>query len=150
MTTAAHTLEITPLTPLFAADVAGVDLAAPMSEDTFRAILAAWHRYGVVRFRGQRITSEHLKNFSARFGTLQIHIHREFLDPEHPEILLLSNRKRADGSPLGMAETGRRWHSDLQYAETPCIASLLFGEATPSVGGDTLFASMTAAYEALP
>lgn len=150
MPTATRTLEIRPLTPLFAADVVGTDLAEPMPEDTFRAIVAAWHQHGVVRFRGQRISSEHLKNFSARFGALQIHIHREFVDPDHPEILLLSNRKRADGSPLGMAETGRRWHSDLQYAETPCIASLLFGEATPSIGGDTLFASMTAAYDALP
>jgi taurine dioxygenase len=134
-------LTITPLSRHLAAQVDGVDLREPMDDGTFRRILGAWHQYGVLRFRDQQIESRHLKAFSERFGRLEIHIHKEFLDPDHPEILLLSNRKRADGSPAGLAETGRRWHSDLQYAAQPCIASVLFGDEVPTIGGDTEFAS---------
>ena len=148
--TATATLTVTPLSRFLAAQVDGIDLSEPVSEAQFQEILSAWHQYGVLRFREQRIRSQHLKDFSQHFGRLQIHIHKEFLDLENPEILLLSNRKREDGSPIGMAETGRRWHSDLQYAAVPCIASVLFGQETPTVGGDTMFASMTAAYDALP
>lgn len=143
-------ITVTPLAPAFAAEIGGVDLSQPLSDDAFRTILDAWHRHGVLRFRDQPIDSEHLKAFSARLGSLQIHIHREFLDPVHPEVLLLSNLRRPDGTPVGLAETGRRWHSDLQYAQVPCIGSALFGERTPTVGGDTEFACMTAAYDALP
>ena len=142
-------VNVTQLSRHFAAEVNGVDLREPLSEAAFRKILAAWHQFGVLRFRNQQIDGRHLKAFSARFGRLEIHIHKEFLDPEHPEVLLLSNRKRPDGSPIGMAETGRRWHSDLQYAAVPCIASVLFGQQTPTIGGDTVFASATAAYDAL-
>jgi taurine dioxygenase len=142
-------LNVTQLTRHFAAEVNGVDLREQLSEAAFQKILAAWHQFGVLRFRNQQIDGRHLKSFSARFGRLEIHIHKEFLDPEHPEVLLLSNRKRPDGSPIGMAETGRRWHSDLQYAAVPCIASVLFGQQTPTIGGDTVFASATAAYDAL-
>lgn len=141
---------VTQLSRHFAAEIGNVDLREPLSNAAFRDILAAWHQFGVLRFRNQQIEGKHLKAFSARFGRLEIHIHKEFLDPEHPEILLLSNLKRPDGSPIGMAETGRKWHSDLQYAAVPCIASVLFGQQTPTVGGDTVFASTTAAYDALP
>lgn len=150
MSTLATRLTVTPLSRHFAAQVDGVDLREPLSDEVFRQILAAWHQHGVLRFRGQDLDAGHLKAFSERFGRLEIHIHKEFLDREHPEILLLSNRLHPDGRPMGMAETGRRWHSDLQYAAQPCIASVLFGQQTPTIGGDTVFASMTAAYEALP
>lgn len=143
------TITVTPLSRHLAAQVDGVDLREPLTDAAFRQILAAWHAHGVLRFREQDIEAVHIKNFSARFGRLEIHIHKEFLDPQHPEILLLSNRKRADGSAMGIAETGRRWHSDLQYAAEPCIASVLFGAETPTIGGDTEFASMTAAYATL-
>jgi len=140
---------VTPLSRHLAAQVDGVDLQEPMDDEVFRMVLDAWHRYGVLRFRNQQITSGHLKSFSERFGRLAIHIHKEFLDPDHPEILLLSNRRQPDGRPVGLAETGRRWHSDLQYAAEPCIASVLFGEQVPTIGGDTEFASTSAAYDAL-
>lgn len=140
---------ITPLSRYLGAQVDGVDLREPMSDEVFRVVLQAWHRYGVLRFRDQKIGSAHLKAFSERFGRLAVHIHKEFLDPEHPEILLLSNMKHPDGRPMGLAETGRRWHSDLQYAAEPCIASVLFGEQVPTIGGDTEFASTTVAYDAL-
>ena len=70
--------------------------------------------------------------------------------PGYPEILKVSNKKTADGDFAGLASAGRRWHSDLSYAETPSLGSLLYALEIPPEGGDTLFNNMYRAYDALP
>jgi taurine dioxygenase len=74
---------------------------------------------------------------------------RQFNLPDHPEILRVSN-EREDGKPVGLADAGRYWHSDLSYIAQPSLGSALLARQLPSSGGDTLFASQHAAYEALP
>ena len=86
------------------ARVHGVDLSAPLPDDTLRTIEDALHRYGVVSFPQQRLTDTQQKAFSLRFGdTLAIHPVRTFAKPEHPEVYVLSNIV-ADGKPLGAAD----------------------------------------------
>jgi taurine dioxygenase len=103
----------------------------------------------VLVFRDQRITPAQQVAFSRRFGPLQIHVLKQFLLADHPEILIVANVKDSEGSPVGLGDAGHFWHSDLSYKDTPSLGSMLLAQVLPAEGGDTLFADMHAAYEAL-
>jgi taurine dioxygenase len=142
---------VTPLSPAVGADVEGIDLREPLVDADFNAILSAWHGpgRGLLRFRGQQLSDDHIVRFSARFGKLEIYkLRPEIQVPGHPELVNITHHKHADGRAMGVAESGRRWHSDLQFKAEPAIASAFY--CVECEGGDTLFAGMTAAYDALP
>jgi len=103
----------------------------------------------VVVFRDQRITPTQQIAVSRRFGPLQIHVLHQFQLKEHPEILVVSNIVE-NGQPIGLGDAGHYWHSDLSYLPTPSLGSMLHAQELPATGGDTLFANMHAAWEALP
>jgi alpha-ketoglutarate-dependent taurine dioxygenase len=132
------------------AEIEGLDLARPLDDATFAAVREAFlDSEGVLVLRDQRITPEQHIEFSRRFGPLAIHVLRQFLLPGHPEILLVSNVIE-DGKPIGLGDAGRYWHSDLSYVAEPSLGSLLHAQEIPTEGGDTSFANLYAAYEALP
>ena len=142
--------EVRPVHRVLGAEIVGLDLAHDLPEDEFRAIRDAFNRYSVLVFRDQQaLTPAQQVAFSRRFGPLEIHVMRQFLHPEFPEILLVSNEVR-DGKNIGLADAGRYWHSDLSYKAEPSLGSLLCSKVLPAEGGDTLFASTIAAYERLP
>jgi taurine dioxygenase len=142
--------DIRPLHPVLGAEVIGLDLAYGLPDHEFQAIRGAFNRYSVLVFRGQqKLTPGEQVAFSRRFGPLEIHVLHQFLHPEFPEILLVSNEVR-NGRNIGLADAGRYWHSDLSYKAEPSLGSLLCAKVLPAEGGDTLFASMIAAYERLP
>lgn len=141
---------IRPLHPVLGAEIVGLDLARELPEEEFRAIRDAFNRHSLLVFRSQqKLTPAQQVAFSRRFGPLEIHVLHQFLHPEFPEILLVSNEVR-DGRNIGLADAGRYWHSDLSYKAEPSLGSLLCSRVLPAEGGDTLFASMIAAYERLP
>jgi len=141
--------ELRPLHPLFAAEIIGLDLSRPCAAETIDALAAALGRHGILVFRDQsHLTPEQHVAFSRRFGVLEIHVQKKFLLKDHPEILIVSNVVE-NGVPLGLVDAGRYWHSDLSYLAEPSLGSLLHSIELPSEGGDTLFGSLTAAYEAL-
>ena len=142
-------LAIKRLGTTFFAEITGIDLAQPLDEPTFARIKAAHLEHGVVVFRDQHLTPEQHIAFSSRFGALQIHPMSQFNLDGHPEILLVSNDRHPDGRPVGIADAGRYWHSDMSYLPMPALGSMLYARAIPAEGGDTLFADMTAAYQAL-
>jgi taurine dioxygenase len=142
--------EIRPLSEGFGAEITGLDLAQALSDDDFDAVRRAWFEAGVIVFRDQNLTPDSQVAFSRRFGPLIIHVMDQFLLPGHPEILLISNRKNADGTPVGFEDAGRYWHSDISYAEKPALGSLLYAVEIPPKGGDTLFADMRRALQSLP
>jgi taurine dioxygenase len=147
----ATSLRFTPLSPAVGADVDGIDLSGPMSDTEFRAIVHAWHHigHGLLRFRGQTLSSADIVRFSERFGRLEIYRLRPEIQVEGcPELVNITHLCYPDGRPMGLAESGRRWHSDLQFKAEPAIASAFY--CLECEGGDTLFAGMHAAYEALP
>ncbi len=142
--------EVNRLGDRFAAEIVGIDLSRPLSDDEFSAVRDAWFDAGVVVFRDQHLSPARQVAFSGRFGELIVHVMRQFLLPDHPEILLISNRKHADGAPMGFEDAGRYWHSDISYDERPAMGSHLYAVEIPPAGGDTLFADMRHALRTLP
>jgi taurine dioxygenase len=132
------------------AEVCEIDVGQPMSEAAFGEIYRAFLDHGILLFRNQRITREQHIAFSRRFGELDRHdaLPRD-RHPEYPELLCVTNRPNADGSPSDSRYTGRQWHSDMSFTTVPSLGSLLRSWEVPEVGGDTLFANMYLAYESL-
>ncbi|HUG21741.1 TauD/TfdA dioxygenase family protein [Piscinibacter sp.] len=145
------TPQIEPLSTTMGADVSGVDLARELDGAEFAAIEAAFHRFKLLRFPAQRISETEQIDFSRRFGKLQVHVLDQFRHPRHPEIYVLSNVDRETGRTIGHhPDMGTlTWHSDLSFQRQPALATILYGIETPAVGGETQFADMAAAYDAL-
>ncbi len=146
-------MQVTPLGMHIGARVEGVDLARPLDAAGFAAIEEAFHRHGVIAVSGQRLDEPALIAFSRRLGALELNVASSFHHPEFPHVNILSNKRRPDGTPLGSPDAGQGWHTDMSYNATPARASILYAIEVPMRGGeplgDTLFAGMAAAYEAL-
>jgi taurine dioxygenase len=135
-------LRVEPATPKIGAFVSGVDIAAPLSNREVSELQQALAEHQVLFFRDQRLTLDSHKAFGRLFG--QLHIHPNTPGPEgHPEILPI----HADATSKRIA--GENWHSDVSCDEEPPLGSILHLHTVPPSGGDTLFASMYAAYDAL-
>jgi taurine dioxygenase len=138
------------LTATFGAEISGVRIAADCPATTIEQVRALWAEHKLLLFRHQSVEEEGLVDFSAQFGPLEIHVRKEFLSPENPEVLYISNIKRGDRSIGILADTEVGWHIDQIYLPRPAVGSLLCAVTLPAHGGNTHFADMAAAYEALP
>ncbi|MEL7467792.1 MAG: TauD/TfdA family dioxygenase [Pseudomonadota bacterium] len=135
-------IDVRPVTPTIGAEVFGVDLAAPLDDQTFREVQTAFAAHSVLFFRDQSFDHASQKAFGRLFGDLAIH--PAIAAPEgHPEIVPI----HADENSTKIA--GERWHSDVSCVEEPPLGSILYLHTVPEIGGDTLFSSMYAAYDAL-
>lgn len=146
---AQQAFEIRPLAGNVGAEIIGLDLSLPVNDQDFARIHRAHLDYHVVVFRGLHITPQQQIDFSRRFGVLQIHVLKQFLLANHPEILIVSNIIE-NGQAIGLGDAGKFWHSDLSYKELPSLGSMLYAQELPAEGGDTLFADMHKAYDGLP
>src|SRR5262245_21507563 len=146
------TMQIRPLSKCVGAEITGVDLSRPLADETFRQIDDAYNHQSVLVFREQTLTPEQQIAFARRFGELEISPRTQFALPGYPEILVLSNIV-VDGKPIGNADAGRTWHTDMSYTRTPPRGSLLYAREVPVEGGkvlgDTVFSSAAAAYDTL-
>ncbi|MFK7887217.1 MAG: TauD/TfdA dioxygenase family protein [Gammaproteobacteria bacterium] len=134
----------------FGAEVSGVEISANASDADVEAVRKLWYEHKLLLFRNQSVDESDLVEFSRRFGDLEIHVRREYLSPENPEILYVSNVQK-QGKSIGiLADTEVGWHYDQIYLERPAVGSLLCAVTLPPSGGNTYFADMAAAYEALP
>lgn len=138
------------LSSTFGAEVLDFQLTGnPDSEDT-RAIKELWAEHKLLLFRNQSFHEAALVGFSRAFGDLEIHVREEYLSPEHPEILYVSNVQK-DGRLVGiLADSEVGWHYDQIYLPRPAVGSLLMADTLPPEGGNTEFADMCAAWDALP
>ncbi|UCJ15490.1 TauD/TfdA family dioxygenase [Pseudomonas sp. MM211] len=141
--------EVRPFSAAVGAEIVGLDLSRPLNDADFARVHRAHLDYNVVVFRDQRITPQQQIDFSRRFGVLQIHVLKQFLLANHPEVFIISNIIE-NGQPIGLGDAGKFWHSDLSYKEFPSLGSMLLAQELPEEGGDTLFASQQLAYETLP
>jgi len=143
------TLTIRPIRGEFCAEVIGADLAKPMDAPAFAAIEAAWTRHSILVLRDVRMTPEQQIAFTRRFGALHIMEPVQYNLPGHPEIFVVSSVEEG-GKALGMKRAGWGWHSDGEDKAIPNAGSFLYALELPPEGGDTLFADMYGAFEALP
>jgi taurine dioxygenase len=146
---ASQVFEVRPFADTVGAEIVGLDLSRPLNDADFARVHKAHLDYHVVVFRDQQITPQQQIDFSRRFGVLQIHVLKQFLLVNHPEILIVSNIVE-NGQPIGLGDAGKYWHSDLSYKELPSLGSMLYAQELPSEGGDTLFADMHLAWDTLP
>ena len=134
-------VEIEPLTATIGAEIGGVDLASPVSDDVIAGIRAALLKWKVIFFRDQfDLDRERHIAFGRRFGELEVHP----LTPSHqkePEVFVLPSE--------GERRAPDVWHSDVTWRTEPSLGSILRIVESPPLGGDTLWADMGAAYDLL-
>ena len=139
-----------PLSPNFGAEVLDFRLSGTPEGDDIAEIRALWAEHKLLLFRNQSFDEAALVGFSRAFGDLEIHVREEYLSPEHPEILYVSNIER-EGRRIGiLSDTEVGWHYDQIYLPKPAVGSLLMADTLPPEGGNTEFADMCAAWDALP
>jgi taurine dioxygenase len=141
--------------PLIAAEVRGIDLRQPLTQTTVDALGALWLQHLLLIFPDQAMTdAEHIA-FGKRFGALEIHPSLAHRSDGNAEIYRVSNVDEAD-QLIPPTDSGWQylnqswlWHTDSSFRAIPSKGSILHGIETTNEGGDTLFANMYAAYDAL-
>jgi taurine dioxygenase len=142
MTMGYQHIRVAPISSKVGAEIAGVDLKAPLADEVFAEIRRAFGAFGVVFFRDQQLMPEQHLAFAERFAPIDIN--RFFAAvPGYP--MIAEVRKE----PEQERNIGGGWHTDHSYDEVPALGSMLYAREVPKTGGDTLFASMYAAYDAL-
>jgi taurine dioxygenase len=147
-------MQLIPTGRMLGARIEGLDLARPLEEREVEGIIQALGRYGVISFPRQRLTAREHRDFAARFGELEINVASgAYQEPGLPEVMILSNIVK-DGRPIGLADAGQDWHTDMSYSRTIAFANVLYALQVPrrngKVLGATEFSSMHAAFDGLP
>ncbi len=138
-----QTIGIKTLTPHIGAEIEGVDLSEPLSNEQFTEVYQAWLDWKVVVFRDQHLDRDQHKAFARRFGKLHVHPMQHSYGGD-PEILTVKTTNDSNYT------AGNGWHTDVTCDEIPPLGSMLYVTETPECGGgDTLFADMNLAYELL-
>jgi taurine dioxygenase len=135
-------LQIRRVAGALGAEISGVDLSQDLSPATVAAIRQAFVEHQVIFFRGQSLTPAQQVAFGRRFGPLNIHPYVAGMEGQ-PEVMEIIKE------PEDRVNFGGGWHSDMSFLEHPAISSILHAVELPDYGGDTLFASQAAAFEAL-
>jgi taurine dioxygenase len=146
-------MDIKPTGEALGAHITGIDLKQPVSPGDFRTILRALGEHGVIVFPRQTIETEDLVRFGKMFGDLEINVANHYHEPDHPEVMILSNMKK-DGKPIGLGDAGQGWHTDMSYSKDIALANVLYAMKVPIRDGrplgDTQFRNMHAAFDDLP
>jgi taurine dioxygenase len=135
-------LDIRPVSGSLGAEIRGIDLAQPLDDSTFDAVYQAMLDHNVIFFRDQDITPQQQIAFARRFGQIHHHPFVKGMD-EYPEIITIIKTE---------SETrnfGGSWHVDQMFCPEPAKLTMLYGKEIPPAGGDTMFANLYAAYDAL-
>ncbi|WP_417519755.1 taurine dioxygenase [Minwuia sp.] len=134
-------INVRPIAGALGAEIEGVDMSRPLGNQAFKEVHDALMAHQVIFFRDQDISPADHVAFGRQFGTLHIHPYSPSL-PEQPEVLILKSSKANRYS-------ANAWHSDVTYQEEPPLGSILLAREVPAYGGDTMWANMYDAYEAL-
>jgi alpha-ketoglutarate-dependent 2,4-dichlorophenoxyacetate dioxygenase len=148
---------VTPLQGDFVARVTGLDLSNQLDEGDFGQVRDAFHRYAVVVFPEQALTDDEQIAFSERFGSLEVSLRKDRQRRiDNPRISDISNVDEKDrvfdpDDERAIYNAGNRlWHSDSSFKRVPAMASLLSGREVPPEGGETEYADLRGAWDALP
>ena len=147
-------MQIVPSGEVLGASVEELDLRSALSSQETEHLIQALGAHSVLRFPGQSLNARQLRDFAARFGELEVNVASgPFQEPGIPEVMTLSNIVEK-GRPIGLADAGQDWHTDMSYSKTIAFANVLYGIKIPRRDGrplgNTEFCSMHAAYDGLP
>ena len=143
-------LKVREVANTFVAEVLGFDLGDDHNPTVIDEIKRLWWKYQILLFRNQNIDESEEVRFSSKLGPLEIHLRHEYLSPDTPEILYVSNIIQ-NGRQIGiLSNNDVGWHYDQIYLPRPAVGSLLYSVELPEKGGATYFADMISAFEALP
>jgi taurine dioxygenase len=144
------TVSVRQLSPALGAEIMGVDLRNPISDELKQKFLDVWHQYLVILLRNQTLDEDAQVRFAETFGTPAKNTSGRTFSAKHPSVMLVSNI-REDGKPIGALPDGEmHFHTDQCHQAIPAKATMLYAIEIPSKGGDTLFSNAYAAYETLP
>ncbi len=132
-------IDLRPISPNIGAEISGIDLSKPLGEDAVREIRAALCRHLVLFFHEQDLSPEEQADFASQFGEVT---------PAHPVLPSIEGHSKVlaiDGS----VDRASWWHTDVTFLSTPPLGSILHMRTAPEVGGDTMWVSLQAAYDAL-
>ena len=139
---------IKPISGALGAEIGGLDLARPLTDEQFRSVYQVFLDHLVIFFPEQHLTPAHLRAFSARFGEIVVpRFEPPFKMPAvegYPEIYQLIK----EPGDLA-ANVGGLWHADVTYRERPNLGSVGYVKEAPAYGGDTMYANLYLAYETL-
>jgi taurine dioxygenase len=147
-------MKIIPSGEALGATIEGLDLGRPLANDELQQVVGALGERGVVRFPRQELSGRQLRDFAAQLGDLEINVaSHAYQEPGVPEVMILSNIVE-NGRPIGLADAGQGWHTDMSYSRMVAFANVLYGIKIPrrdgKVLGATQFSNMQAAYADLP
>ena len=147
-------MKVIPSGESLGASIEGLDLAQPLQPAELQGVLQALGKHGVVRFPRQELSGKQLRDFAAQLGDLEINVGSAgYQEPGIPEVMILSNIVE-NGRPLGLADAGQGWHTDMSYSRMIAFANVLYGIKIPKRSGSALgatqFANTQAAYADLP
>jgi taurine dioxygenase len=132
-----------------AAEVLGLDCRRPLDAVTLAALNRTMLDYPVTVIRDQALTAREQAAFSRQLGPLEPQDRKDYCHPDHPDILILSNEVRPDGTAVGIVDAGDFWHSDSSHLPEPCKSTVLYAVRNPTTGGDTEYCNMYQVYEVL-
>ncbi|WP_188116145.1 TauD/TfdA dioxygenase family protein [Salinispora cortesiana] len=135
----------------FGARITGLDLRDRLDQGSARRLIDDLTEHRLLVLPGQKLGHEEHVRFSRIFGPLDVYPVRQYVVPEFPEVLKISNIFQ-NGKPIGLYDGDDQieWHTDYSWKTVMSRASLLYSEIAPAEGGDTLFADSTVAYDELP
>jgi taurine dioxygenase len=133
-----------------AAEVLDLDCSRPLPAAELGALRQALCDYPILAIREQQLSAPQQAAFSRQFGALRNEANAEFAHPDDPDVLILSNEIRPDGSAVGVVDAGDFLHSDSSHQLEPIAITILHAIRNPSRGGDTEFVNLTMVYDALP
>lgn len=142
--------EVRPLSAAGAAEIVGLDCSRELGVEEMDAVKAAFVAHPILAIRDQHLTPQQQAAFSGRFGPLEPQLNSQYVHPDDPYVLILSNELRPDGTAVGVVDAGDFLHSDSSWSPEPVKATILYSVKNPSRGGDTEFCNMYLVYDALP
>lgn len=134
-------INVKPIAGALGAEIEGIDMSKPLGNQAFKEVHDALMAHQVIFFRDQDVTPAEHVAFARSFGELHVHPYAPSL-PDHPEVLVLKSSKKHRSA-------ANAWHSDVTFQEEPPLGSILLAREVPEAGGDTMWANMYDAYEAL-
>ena len=131
-----------------------VDLARPLGEADFAALLTGLGEHGVLHAPGQAMDAAQVAALGSRLGTLEVNVANRYHAPGIPEVMILSNKRDAAGNAVGLGDAGQGWHTDMSYSADIALANILHAKEVPMRDGvalgSTRFLDMHAAAADLP